>query len=167
MEKATEETAVNLMQLMLDEDWVREAVRIEEEAGCDIGAGFDLGANLGEFLQNPAGFARLLELRSLIMSEFLKLLASWDLGASMEAAVACGRQLLMERLLHPSPEAQQQLLAMLLSQELTAEAETTKKDDPELRFLVRSILTHSDWDAIATAAANAIREQVMRQQVGV
>lgn len=38
MEKQTEETAVNLMQLMLDEDWVREAVRIEEEAGCDIGA---------------------------------------------------------------------------------------------------------------------------------
>lgn len=43
MEKATEETAVNLMQLMLDEDWVREAVRIEEETGCDMGAGFDLG----------------------------------------------------------------------------------------------------------------------------
>ena len=38
MEKQTEETAVNLMQLMLDEDWVREAVRIEEEAECDIGA---------------------------------------------------------------------------------------------------------------------------------
>lgn len=167
MEKATEETAVNLMQLMLDEDWVREAVRIEEEAGCDIGAGFDLGANLGEFLQNPAEFARLLELRSLIMGEFLKLLASWDLGAGMEAAVACGRQLLMERLLHPSLEAQQQILAML-SQELTAEGETTKKDGSELRFLVRSILTHSDWDAIAEAAANAIREQVLRQhQVGV
>lgn len=41
----------------------------------------------------------------------------------------------------------------MLSQEVTAEAETTKKDDSELRFLVRSILTHSDWDAIATAAA--------------
>ncbi|HEY9852074.1 MAG TPA: hypothetical protein V6D28_21550 [Leptolyngbyaceae cyanobacterium] len=64
MEKATEETAVNLMQLMLDEDWVREAVRIEEEAGCDIGAGFDLGANLGGFLQNPDEEARLLELRA-------------------------------------------------------------------------------------------------------
>lgn len=38
MEKLTEETAVDLMQLMLDEEWVREAVRIEEEAGCDIGA---------------------------------------------------------------------------------------------------------------------------------
>lgn len=37
MEKLTEETAVDLMQLMLDEEWVREAVRIEEEAEYDIG----------------------------------------------------------------------------------------------------------------------------------
>lgn len=29
------------------------------------------------------------------------------------------------------------------------------------------LMLDEDWDAIATAAANAIREQVMRQQVGV
>ena len=163
MEKLTEETAIDLMQLMLDEEWVREAVRIEEEAGCDMGAGFELGANLGEFLQNPSGFADFFELRSVIISEFLKLLASWNLGAGMEAAVECGRQLLLQRLLDPSPEVQERLLA-IWPQELTAQPRISENERSELRFLLRSILTESDWEAIATAAASAIGEQVMTQQ---
>lgn len=163
MEKQTEETVVDLMQLMLDQEWVREAVRIEEEAGCDIEAGFELGANLGEFLQNPSGFSDFFELRSVIISEFLKLLASWNLGAGMEAAVECGRQLLLQRLLAPSPEVQERLLAMY-SQELAAQPRISENERSELRFLLRSILTESDWEAIATAAASAIREQVMTQE---
>lgn len=88
------------------------------------------------------------------------------IGSGKQSALRKKLDAILERLVHPSPEAQQQLLAML-SQELTAEVETTKNDDSEVRFLVRLILTHSDWDAIAEAAANAIREQVIRQQVGV
>ena len=35
-----------------DEKWLREAVKIEDEAGCDIHAGLELGQNLGEYIKN-------------------------------------------------------------------------------------------------------------------
>ena len=43
----------NLMDLLLNEKWLREAVRIEEEADCDLGAGYDWGASLGAVMANP------------------------------------------------------------------------------------------------------------------
>ena len=38
------------MEFVFDEAAAREAARIEDEAGCDIIAGYDLGANAGAYL---------------------------------------------------------------------------------------------------------------------
>lgn len=38
-----------------DSEWLREAVRIEDEADCDISAGFDWGANLGAVMAQRTG----------------------------------------------------------------------------------------------------------------
>ena len=45
----TQET-FNLMALTLDDEWLEETVRLEEEAGCSASAGFDWGASGGAYL---------------------------------------------------------------------------------------------------------------------
>lgn len=39
-----------MTKLKFDEKWLREAVEIEDETGCDIHAGLELGHNLGEYV---------------------------------------------------------------------------------------------------------------------
>lgn len=39
-----------------DEEWLREAARIEEEANCDISAGFDWGASLADYISSSKSF---------------------------------------------------------------------------------------------------------------
>ncbi|BAS57918.1 hypothetical protein NIES2135_27010 [Leptolyngbya boryana NIES-2135] len=38
------------------DEWLREAARIEEEAGGDIGAGFDWGTGLGAYVASSKSF---------------------------------------------------------------------------------------------------------------
>ena len=41
----------NLMDLTLDDEWLEQAVRLEEEAGCSVSAGFDWGADGADYLR--------------------------------------------------------------------------------------------------------------------
>ncbi|KYC37577.1 hypothetical protein WA1_39600 [Scytonema hofmannii PCC 7110] len=55
------------MEFKISEEHARAMAQIEEEANCDIGAGFDWGANLGEFLASTNCYIdhrKLLELLS-------------------------------------------------------------------------------------------------------
>ena len=61
-----------------DEEWLREAVRIEDEADCDISAGFDWGATLGVVMAHPERYSQLARLRSIVIREFKELLADWN-----------------------------------------------------------------------------------------
>jgi hypothetical protein len=78
-----------------DEEWLREAVRIEEEAGGDISAGPDWGTHLGRVMANPQGHSHLTQLRSLVMQAWKQLVAEWNLGIGAEAAEAKGQELIM------------------------------------------------------------------------
>lgn len=147
-----------------DEEWLIEAVRLEDEADCDIGAGVDWGASLSAFIANPEGYSQLARLRSMVMREFGELLAEWNLGVGTPAAVACGRRLLMERLHAPSPEVQEQLLAVLESDLMNIpKANGSVSTRPRLHMLLRGILTPEDWQLIAATAGDYVREQVMEQ----
>lgn len=147
-----------------DEEWLREAVRIEEEADCDISAGLNWGANLGVVIANPERYSQFARLRSILIAEFKELLADWNLGAGAEAALACGRGLLMERLLHPTPDVQEQLFAVL-EQDL-ASPQGAKSFQPlraGLQELLQRLLTREDWELIAATAGNCVREQVLKR----
>ncbi|MBD1930117.1 hypothetical protein H6F74_28430 [Trichocoleus sp. FACHB-90] len=147
-----------------DEGWLREAVRLEDEADCDIEAGFDWGASLGALIAHPEAYSRLVRLRSMVMRSFGELLAEWNLGVGTYAATVCGRKLLMERLLHPAPEVQQQLLAMLEEDlAIFAGGSDSLLDRSRLRELLRGVLTQQDWELIAAIAGDCVRERVMEQ----
>lgn len=46
------------MTQLNDPEWVKAAAKLEEEAGCDISAGPDLGSGLGRMLTDPTGFSQ-------------------------------------------------------------------------------------------------------------
>jgi hypothetical protein len=69
-----------------DEEWLREAVRQEDEAGCDIAAGYDWGAHLGDVMANPEGYSHVTMLRSMVVQAWNRLVTEWDLGIGQEAA---------------------------------------------------------------------------------
>ena len=145
-----------------DEEWLREAVRIEEEANYDIGAGYDWGASLGAFMANPREYSHFARLRSIVMREFQELLADWNLGIGSEAALACGRALLMERLQHPTLEVQEQLLAVLEEDLASPQGEERPKPlRAGVKGLLRSVLTQADWELIAASAGNSVRAQII------
>ena len=50
-----------------DEEWLREAVRIEEASGDDISAGPDWGNHLETVMANPQGHSHFAQLRSMLM----------------------------------------------------------------------------------------------------
>jgi hypothetical protein len=98
------------------------------------------------------------------MREFKELLADWNLGIGFEAALACGRELLMERLQDPDPEVQEQLLAVL--EEDLASPQREERPKPfraGLRDLLREVLTQADWESIAASAGNGVQKQVMER----
>ena len=165
LESQDRQQSVNLMDLLFDDDWLREAVRLEDEVGGVIEAGFDWRANLGALMTNPERYSHFARLRSIVMGELSRLLAEWNLGVGTEAALACGRSLLMERLQNPAPELQEQLLTVLEEDLATPQGDGSGPQAARsgLQQLLRNILTPEDWELIAVAAGNCVREQVVER----
>lgn len=152
-----------------DEEWLREAVRQEEEAGCDIVAGYDWGAHLGEVMANPEGYSHFMMLRAMVTQAWKRLVAEWDLGIGREAAEAKGQELIFERLRRLQPAIQEKLMALLEAKlsEPQGEWEMTESVHAEIRAVLSQVLTQEDWSAIAASASDRIRHQVLAQDLAV
>lgn len=150
-----------------DEEWLREAVRQEEEAGCDIAAGYDWGAQLGNVMANPEGYSHFVMLRSMVMQAWKHLVAEWDLGIGQEAAETKGQELIFERLRHPQPAIQERLIALLEAKLSKPQGawEMTEAVHAEIRAVLSQVLTQEDWSAIAASASDRIRHQVLAQDL--
>jgi hypothetical protein len=158
--------ALDLMAQLQDPQWALEAARIEEEAHCDISAGPEFGARLGQFMADPLSFHQFQRLQSLVLREFRQLLTDGNLGVGADAAWSVGQERLMLRLKQPSPNIQAQLKLVLAEDLATTENEPLSADALALlQEAVYAALTPEDWDDIAAAAANAIQMHV-KQHVG-
>jgi len=150
-----------------DEEWLREAVRQEEEAGCDMAAGYDWGAQLGNFMANPEGYSHFVMLCSMVTQAWKHLVAEWDLGIGQEAAETKGQELIFERLRHPQPAIQERLIALLEAKLSKPQGawEMTETIHAEIRAVFSQVLTQEDWSAIAASASERIRHQVLAQDL--
>ena len=152
-----------------DEAWLREAVRQEEAADCDVSAGHDWGTHLGTVMANPEGFSHFAPLRSMVMQVWKQLVAEWNLGIGAETAEACGQALIMQRLRQPVPEVQQRLIALLEAKVSRPQGEwaLTESVQAEIRSILSQVLTQEDWKAVATSASDRIRAQVLEHDLAV
>lgn len=153
--------ALDIMAQLRDPQWALEAARIEEEARCDISAGPEFGARLGQFMADPYSFHQFQQLQSLVLREFRRLLMDGNLGIGTEAAWRVGQERLILRLKQPSPNVQAQLKLVLAEDLATTENEPLSADALALlQEAVYAVLTPEDWDDIAAAAAKAVRSHV-------
>ncbi|HBE21056.1 MAG TPA: hypothetical protein DEG17_17340 [Cyanobacteria bacterium UBA11149] len=97
------------------------------------------------------------------MEALKDLLGKSNLGVGMVAAMTCGEKLLSTRLQHCSVAVQEQLWKILA--EKLATREVSPSNLIQLRLLLCQLLTQEDWEAMATAAANNVRQEVMASAV--
>ena len=141
---------------------LQEAIQIEDETDCDITAGLDWGLAIPALLQNPGMFGRLTQLRVSLNRELRLLLKEWNLGIAEKTAVEVAQKRLIQRLQLPESIALSALQKILKQDELYNVEEFISNRDV-LKSLLTILLLASDWEEIALAAANSVREQVIYQ----
>jgi hypothetical protein len=155
-------TVAQAWDLLFGEGTLDEDVRIEEEANCTIGAGLDWGNGLGFLLLNPGLFGRLTTLRISLHREARLTIETWDLGiATTKKATQTARERIKGKFLNPTPSIQEHFQAVLEQDDLYGEEFISNRE--VLLKLLMKLLNASDWEAIAVAAANSVREQVLSQ----
>lgn len=158
------------LRLFQDEAQWREAIRIEEEYGGDIGAGRDWGTQLGAFGQDPAGMEALAQLRDWMLDEFRLLLIEWDLGMTIDAIYLTARSLLIERFRQPSIATQEQLWRWFEQSQATrtdassAATELANDARTEVRALMVRSLTAADWQALTQTALQTLEQHLSTQR---
>ncbi|MFM5984188.1 MAG: hypothetical protein ACKO9I_02480 [Sphaerospermopsis kisseleviana] len=144
---------------------LQEAIEIEDETDCDVTAGLEWGLAVPALLQNPGMFGRLTQLRVSLNRELRLLLQEWNLGIGEKTALEVAQKCLIQRLQLPEPVALSRLQDILKQDELYNIYEFISNRDV-LKSLLSILLLDSDWQEIAVAAANSVREQVI-YQVGI
>jgi hypothetical protein len=161
------------LNLFQDEAQWREAIRIEEEYGGDIGAGRDWGAQLGAFLQDPAGMESLAQLRDWMLKEFRLMLIEWDLGVTVDAINAIARPLLIQRFRQPSIALQDQLWHLFEQARVVrtdasdAAAAAAHQACIEVRRIMVQTLTEEDWQALRQSAISMLEQYLHHRQAEV
>lgn len=140
---------------------MEEAVHLEDEADYDVSAGLDWGVALASLMQNPSLFGRVNQLRVSLNRELRLLVSEWNLGIGTSSAVDCARMQLLNHLRNPAPDVLPALQATLTRSELCGKEFIS--DGEALQTLLAVLLTDTDWEMIASAAADSIHKQVIHQ----
>jgi hypothetical protein len=151
----------NPLDLLFDDNYFEEAVAAEDEVGGNIGAGLDWGSAKGKLLLNLPLLGHLTTLRVSLNREIRLTIETWDLGVGVQKALITARACIKEKLISPLPEVIPHLQAALQQDDLYGEEFISNRE--VLRSLLKTLLTESDWEAIAQAAGNSVREQVLSQ----
>jgi hypothetical protein len=158
---SNQENAVNPMDLLFDEKWLRKAVEAEDKVGGNIGAGLDWGSGFSDLMLNLELLGRLTTLRISLNREVRLLLNNWNLGTATKIAVKTARDRLLQRLRLPTPEVKEHILIVLETDELYGEEFISNREI--LRELVGVLLKQEDWETIAAIAADSLKERIMHQ----
>ena len=68
-----------MTNLKFDEKWLKEAVALEDEAGCDIHAGLELGQNLGKYVTTAKSYLDRQKLISILKEGYDEILSQQDI----------------------------------------------------------------------------------------
>ncbi|HEY9798822.1 MAG TPA: hypothetical protein V6D25_00570 [Leptolyngbyaceae cyanobacterium] len=153
----------NPMDLLLEEEYLRQVVQAEDVVGSNIGAGLDWGSAFGDLMLNFELMGRLTTLRISLNKEVRLLLNDWNLGTPTKIAVKTARERILEKLRLPTPEVKQSLILALRNDELYGEEFISNREI--LRELLELLLTPQDWETIAAVAADSLKQQIIHQAI--
>ena len=149
------------LDLLFDDNYLKEAVAAEALVGGNIGAGLDWGSAYPSLLFNLPLLGRLTTLRVSLNREIRLTIETWNLGVGASQALIAARACIKEKLISPPGEVIPHLQAVLQQDDLYGEEFISNRE--VLRSLLKVLLTDTDWEAIAQAAGNSVREQVLSQ----
>lgn len=145
--------------IMTDLDWLREAVRAEEEYGGDIQIG---GRPPVKQHIDPVKLQQgrnQIKLYSLLFGELERLLDEVDFGSGTEAAYTRGRQLIVERMQSLSSEQEASLNSLLVDSQTLLPSQLQLC----LRQQLYSLLDTIDWQTITATALSAVESKLLKQ----
>ena len=155
----------NLMDLLNDEAWVREAdaEHASEEGPVEAGLGLQPYVELlkeasPEALQRQRWTVKVL---SILLPELKGWLESWQLGRSQEAVYMEAQQRLYGHLRHPTPE-QTAWIEMLLAEGEQASPNDQKVIRAGAIAMLAQIFTTEDWQAIANVASQTMAKDILQ-----
>lgn len=73
------------MSSKFNDDWLKWAVEIEDEAGCDVQAGLNLGQHSGEYLAKSQGYINNEKLISVLQEKLGTILSQEELEEVVDA----------------------------------------------------------------------------------
>jgi hypothetical protein len=143
--QSTNNLPINLLARYQDDDDIRSVIQIEAETDLE-------------------GFKQIQQVQTLLSRALHQLLLGIGLGLGHNAALRCGEQLLFAHLsAHlqtPSTEQQDYLWQAL---ELEARGDSRSIVDEHLQQLIRELLSPGEWEAIAIAASEELRQKMVDQ----
>jgi hypothetical protein len=157
--QSTNDPAFNLLDRYQDDEYIRSVIQLETEADTDITYP-DNPHHLSQLLRDPEGFKQIQQIQTLLSRALNQLLLNIGLGLGHNAALCCGKKLLFAHLQAPSTEQQDYLWQAL---ELEASGESRSIVDDHLQQLIRELLSPGDWETIAIAASEGLRQGMVDQ----
>jgi hypothetical protein len=141
---------------LLDHPTLLQAVmRLEAECG-EIGAGFPAySMHPTPVIPAQATAAmRTVRLQSMVLSDFAELIESVQLGVGTEAAITEGRRRIRQHLANLTEEQQVYFDALVDEDQLKLPDKPLRA---QLKSVIHTLLSASDWSAIGQAATDAIQ----------
>ena len=151
----------NPMDLLFDDNYLKKAVASEALVGGNIGAGLDWGSATSPLLLDLPLLGRLTTLRVSLNRVSRLIIETWNLGVGTQFALRTARTCIKAKLISPPPEVIPHLQAALQQDDLYGEEFISNRE--VLQSLLKILLTDADWEKIAIAAENSVREQVLSQ----
>jgi hypothetical protein len=154
----------NLLDLLKDEAWRQEALAVEELLEGHLIAGVCRVGWMKTWSQLQS-YSQYEQLRSLVLRGFAALVEDCNVGVGKEAALNCGKPLVMERLTQPPVHVKEKILRLIEDEPLGPKVELTPERLTTLKTIFQAVFTSEDWREIAKAAADQVHHQVIALMV--
>ncbi|BDA76149.1 unknown protein (plasmid) [Calothrix sp. PCC 7716] len=151
----------NPLDLMLDPEYMQQAIAAEDEVGGNIGAGLDWTPLIGKLLSDLPLLGRLTTLRISLNREARLNIEALNLGDGTKQITRVARACIKNRLLAPTDTAIPHIKAVLSQDDLYTEEFISNRQ--VLKSLLKELLTDSDREEIAAAGASLIRTRIVSQ----
>lgn len=86
------------MSSNFNEEWLKWAVQVEDEAACDIEAGLNIGQHLGEYIANSQMYINREKLMSILREELGSILSQEDIEMIANTTQDCIHERVQEKI---------------------------------------------------------------------
>jgi len=149
------------IDLLNNDEGRQQAMAAEALISSDVIAGIPGRPGWMKTWPQLSVYDHYMQVRSFVLRGFAAMIQEANLGVGQDAAIACGKQLVFERMMSASENVQEQVLALIDWEVIGPKTELTPQRMTILKTVFREVMTEADWGEIANAATQQIQQQIM------